>query len=134
MTITGSSHVLGVKSQSLANDAAIIRWSSPGGTNQRFALAPLGDGYTRIANQASGKGVVIRWASRDAGAKAVQYPYEVNANTNDEWLAEGAGNGRVRLLNRHSGLYLTAGSAQGDRLEPRLYQASGQFTQKWNER
>ncbi|MDQ1015118.1 hypothetical protein QFZ43_001667 [Streptomyces afghaniensis] len=75
VTITGSSHVLDVKSPSLANDAAIIRWSSTGGTNQRFALAPLGGGYKRIANQASGKGVVIRWASRDAGAKAVQYPY-----------------------------------------------------------
>ncbi|MEU1571915.1 RICIN domain-containing protein [Streptomyces collinus] len=34
---------------------------------------------------------------------------------------EDAGNGRVRLLNRHSGLYLTAGSAQGDQLVQRPY-------------
>ncbi|GGZ45641.1 RICIN domain-containing protein [Streptomyces bluensis] len=104
VTIAGGSHVLDVKSASLANDAEIIRWPSTGGTNQRFAFVPLGDGYTRIVSQASGKDVVIRSASRDAGAKAIQYSYEANANTNDEWLAEDAGNGRVRLLNRHSGL------------------------------
>ncbi|MDF3145183.1 RICIN domain-containing protein, partial [Streptomyces sp. T21Q-yed] len=69
----------------------------------------------------SGKDVVIRYASRDAGAKAVQYPYEANANANDEWLAEDAGNGRIRLLNRHSGFYLTAGNAQGDQLEQRPF-------------
>lgn len=74
-------------------------------------------------NQASGKDIVIRWASRDAGAKAVQYPYEANANTNDEWLAEDAGNGRIRLLNRHSGL--SAGGAQGDQLEQRPFDGAG---------
>ena len=126
VTIAGSSHVLDVKSGSLANDAEIIRWPSAGGANQRFAFVPVGNGYTRIVNQASGKDVVIQVASRDAGAKAVQYPYEANANTNDEWLAEDAGNGRIRLLNRHSGLYLTAGSAQGDRLEQRPYGAGHQ--------
>ncbi|MEV4861827.1 glycoside hydrolase family 97 catalytic domain-containing protein [Streptomyces ossamyceticus] len=121
VTIAGSSHVLDVRSASIANDAAIIRWPSTGGTNQRFAFVPLDDGYTRIVNQASGKDVVVRYASRDAGAKAIQYTYEANANTNDEWLAEDAGNGRVRLLNRHSGLYLTAGDAQGDQLEQRPF-------------
>ncbi|MEU9064356.1 glycoside hydrolase family 97 catalytic domain-containing protein [Streptomyces sp. NPDC048430] len=121
VTITGSSHVLDVKSGSLANDAAIIRWPGTGGANQRFAFVPLDDGYTRIVNQASGRDVVIRYASRDAGAKAIQYTYEANANTNDEWLAEDAGNGRVRLLNQHSGLYLTAGNAQSDQLEQRPF-------------
>ncbi|MYS88679.1 MULTISPECIES: glycoside hydrolase family 97 catalytic domain-containing protein [Streptomyces] len=121
VTVAGSSHVLDVKGASLADDAEIIRWPGTGGTNQRFAFVPLGDGYTRIVNQASDKDVVVQWASRDAGAKAIQYPYEANANTNDEWLAEDAGNGRIRLLNRHSGLYLTAGAAQGDRLEQRPY-------------
>ena len=121
VTVAGSSHVLDVKGRSLSDDAEIIRWPSNGGTNQRFAFVPLGDGYTRIVNQASGKDVVIRWGSRDAGAKAIQYPYEANATTNDEWLAEDAGNGRIRLLNRHSGLYLTAGNAQGDQLEQRPF-------------
>jgi hypothetical protein len=68
--------------------AEIIRWPGKGTANQRFAFVPLGDGYTRIVNQASGKDIVIRSASRDAGAKVIQYPYEANANTNDEWLAE----------------------------------------------
>ncbi|MER5373421.1 hypothetical protein [Streptomyces sp. NPDC002553] len=57
--------------------------------------------------------------------KAVQYPYEANASTNDEWLAEDAGNGRVRLLNRHRGLYFSAGSAQGDPLEQRPFDGAG---------
>ncbi|KAK1176798.1 RICIN domain-containing protein [Streptomyces sp. NBS 14/10] len=79
VAIAGSSHVLDVKSRSLANDAEIIRWTSTGGTNQRFAFVPLGDGYTRIVNQARGKDVVIMRASRDAGTKAVQYPYDCHS-------------------------------------------------------
>ncbi|MFF7788365.1 glycoside hydrolase family 97 catalytic domain-containing protein [Streptomyces sp. NPDC007991] len=121
VAIAGGSHVLDVKSGSVADNAEIIRWPSNGAVNQRFAFVPLDDGYTRIVSQASGKDVVIRNASRDAGAKVIQYQYEANANTNDEWLAEDAGNGRIRLLNRHSGLYLTAGSAQGDQLEQRPF-------------
>ncbi|WP_406390239.1 glycoside hydrolase family 97 catalytic domain-containing protein [Streptomyces sp. NBC_00882] len=121
VTVAGSSHVFDVKSGSLLDNAEIIRWPGKGTTNQRFAFVPLGDGYTRIVNQNSGKDIVIQSASRDAGAKAIQYPYEANANTNDEWLAEDAGNGRIRLLNRHSGLYLTAGNAQGDQLEQRPF-------------
>ncbi|MDQ0753921.1 hypothetical protein QF034_008152 [Streptomyces africanus] len=121
VAIAGGSHVLDVRSGSVSDNAEIIRWPSNGGINQRFAFVPLGDGYTRIVNQASGKDVVIRNASRDAGAKVIQYQYEANANTNDEWLAEDAGNGRIRLVNRHSGLYLTAGNAQGDQLEQRPF-------------
>ncbi|WP_307050555.1 RICIN domain-containing protein [Streptomyces achromogenes] len=57
MTIAGRSHVLDVRSASLANDAAIIGWPSTGGANQRFASVPLDDGSTRIVNQASGRDV-----------------------------------------------------------------------------
>jgi hypothetical protein len=89
------------------------------GLNQRFAFEPLGDGYVRIVNQGSGKAVVVLSASWDAGAKIIQYQYESGPDTNDEWLVEDAGNGRIRLANRHSGLYLTAGDVQGVQSEQR---------------
>ncbi|MEU4746589.1 RICIN domain-containing protein, partial [Actinosynnema sp. NPDC023658] len=81
--------------------------------------------YVRLVNQNSGKDVVVRGASRDAGAKLIQYSYEPNADTNDEWLLEDAGNGRYRLANRFSGLYLTMPSAQGAQVEQRAYDGSG---------
>jgi hypothetical protein len=56
-----------------------------------------------------------------AGAKIIQYQYESGTNTNDEWLVEDAGDGRIRLANRHSGLYLTVGGAQGSQSEQRPY-------------
>ncbi|WP_234440473.1 glycoside hydrolase family 97 protein [Streptomyces rimosus] len=119
VAVRGSDHVLDVKHASTANDAEIVRWPSNDGQNQRFAFEPVGDGYVRIVNQGSGKDVVVRGASRDAGAKVIQHQYAAGTNTNDEWLVEDAGSSRVRLVNRFSGLYLTAGGAQGDQFEQR---------------
>jgi hypothetical protein len=121
ITVAGGDHVIDVAGNSTANDARIIRWPSHDGLNQRFAFEPLGDGYVRIVNQGSGKAVVVLSAFRDAGAKIIQYQYESGTNTNDEWLVEDTGNGRIRLANHHSGLYLTAGDTQGAQSEQRPY-------------
>ncbi|CCK26925.1 hypothetical protein BN159_2546 [Streptomyces davaonensis JCM 4913] len=121
VSVAGTSHVLDVSGASTADNAAIIRWPSHDGQNQRFEFKPISGGYLRIVNPQSGKDVVVKDASREAGGKAIQYRYETGADTNDEWLAEDAGAGRIRLVNRHSGLYLTAGRAQGDQFEQRPF-------------
>ncbi|HVK20425.1 MAG TPA: glycoside hydrolase family 97 catalytic domain-containing protein [Actinokineospora sp.] len=122
-------HVMDVSGASTANDAKVIRYASHDGVNQRFEFRSLGDGYTRIVNQNSGKDVVVQGASRDAGAKSIQYDYATGANTNDEWLLEDAGNGQVRILNRFSGLYLTAGVGSAAQFEQRPY--NGTTNQKF---
>lgn len=90
-----------------ANGDAIVQWPASGDTNNYFSLLPLGDGYVRIVAQHSGRDVVILDAGASPGAKAIQHDYGNPAVTNDEWLLEDAGAGRFRILNRHSGLYLT---------------------------
>ncbi|ROP34837.1 glycoside hydrolase family 97 protein [Saccharothrix texasensis] len=125
---TGTGFVVDVYDAGVADDVPVIGWTGNGGTNQRFTLSPLGDGYVRVVNQNSGKDIVVQGASRDAGAKVIQYSYEPGANTNDEWLLEDAGDGRHRLANRFSGLYLTMPATQGAQLEQRPYDGSDRQT------
>ncbi|MFB8240594.1 RICIN domain-containing protein [Kitasatospora purpeofusca] len=125
IAVTGSSDVIDVSGSSLADGGPVVRRPSTGGANQRFEFRPLADGHVRIVNQNSGKDLVVLNASKAAGAKIIQHSYAPGTDTNDEWRLEDAGNGRVRITNRHSGLYLTAGAAQGDQFQQRPYQAGG---------
>jgi hypothetical protein len=121
LTVAGSDHVVGVEGGSDANDAKIVRSPGSDSPHQRFEFTPVAGGYTRLVNEGSGRDVVIDSASRDAGAKVIQYEYATGSDTNDEWLLEDAGEGRIRLANRFSGLYLTAGDAEGTQCEQRPY-------------
>ena len=125
VTIAGTDDVLDVSGARDDNDTPVIRWDSNNGLNQRFEFRPLGDGYVRIVNQDNGKDVVVQGASPNPGAKVIQYSYEANANANDEWLVENAGSGYVRIRNRLSGLYLTAGPNRGDQFEQRPLDGTG---------
>lgn len=128
VTVAGTNDVIDVSGGSLADHAPAIRWPSGNGSNQRFEFKSLGDGYVRIVNQNSGKDLVVSDASRAAGAKIIQYSYAPGTYTNDEWLLEDAGNDRVRLINRYSGLYLTAGATQGSQFEQRPYDGGNSQT------
>ncbi|MCX5208657.1 RICIN domain-containing protein [Kitasatospora sp. NBC_00240] len=77
-----------------------------------------------MVNKGSGEDLVVLGASRDAGAGILQCVYASGAKTNDEWLVEDAGDGRIRFANRYSALYLTAATAQGGRFEQRPFDGS----------
>ncbi|MFD5083400.1 RICIN domain-containing protein [Kitasatospora sp. NPDC058406] len=121
VTLAGTSHVIDVRAGSVADHAQIIRYPNVGSSNQRFAFRPLADGHVRIVNERSGKDLTVDNASRAAGAKIVQRTYTTGGPTDDEWRPEDAGNGRVRLANRHSGLYLTAGATETAQFEQHPY-------------
>ncbi|MGW2546817.1 RICIN domain-containing protein, partial [Kitasatospora sp. NPDC001574] len=125
MTVAGTGDVVDVSGSSLADFAPVIRRPNTAAPNQRFEFRPLADGYVRIVNQNSGRDLAVLNASRAAGAKIIQHSYAPGANTNDEWRLEDAGNGRVRVVNRLSGLYLTAGATQGSQFEQRPSDGSG---------
>ncbi|MFD5918068.1 RICIN domain-containing protein [Kitasatospora sp. NPDC058201] len=125
MTVAGTGDVVDVSGSSLADHAPVIRRPNADAPNQRFEFRPLADGYVRIVNQNSGRDLAVLNASRTAGAKIIQHAYAPGADTNDEWRPEDAGNGRVRVVNRLSGLYLTAGATQGSQFEQRPYDGSG---------
>ncbi|WP_328993259.1 glycoside hydrolase family 97 catalytic domain-containing protein [Kribbella sp. NBC_01245] len=101
------------------NGAAVMQWPANDDPNSRFRFESVGDGHVRMIAQHSSKAVVTLNASTSAGAPIIQYSWESGPTQNDEWLAEDAGGGRFRLLNRGSGLYLTMPSTT----------AGAQFTQ-----
>ncbi|MFB7673346.1 glycoside hydrolase family 97 catalytic domain-containing protein [Kitasatospora purpeofusca] len=124
VTLAGGSDALAVDGPAGCG-VPVVRAAGDGSDARSFELEPLGDGYVRIVNRGSGEDVVVRGASRDAGGKVVQCAYATGEKTNDEWLAEDAGNGRIRLGNRYSGLYLTASGTAGGQFEQRPLDGSG---------
>ncbi|MGV9271145.1 RICIN domain-containing protein [Kitasatospora sp. NPDC003701] len=123
-TVAGTNHVIDVRAGSVDDNAQIIRYPNVGSSNQRFEFRPLADGHVRIVNERSAKALAVENASRAAGAKIIQRTHTPGGLADDEWRAEDAGNGRVRLVNRHSGLYLTAGTAEITQFEQRPYDGS----------
>ncbi|MFB7619578.1 glycoside hydrolase family 97 catalytic domain-containing protein, partial [Kitasatospora sp. NPDC056181] len=125
VALAGTADALAVDGSAGGCNVPVVRAPGDGGAGRSFELRPLGDGYVRIVNRGSGEDVVVQGASRDAGAKVVQCVYATGEKTNDEWLAEDAGNGRIRLGNRYSGLYLTAPATAGGQFEQRPLDGSG---------
>ncbi|MET9398766.1 glycoside hydrolase family 97 catalytic domain-containing protein [Kitasatospora sp. NPDC002965] len=124
LTVAGSTDTLAVGGPA-GCDVPIVRAPRDGSADRTFELRPLGDGYVRLVNRGSGEDVVVFQASRDAGGRIVQCGYATGEHTNDEWLAEDAGGGRIRLANRYSGLYLTAPGSAGGQFEQRPLGGSG---------
>lgn len=102
---------LNVAFAATSNGAAVVQWPAGSDPNNYFSLTSIGDGYTRIVAQHSGKDVVILDAGAAPGARAIQHDYGNPAVANDEWLLEDAGGGRFRIANRLSGLYLAAANS-----------------------
>ncbi|MFB8236889.1 glycoside hydrolase family 97 catalytic domain-containing protein [Kitasatospora purpeofusca] len=125
VTVTGGTDALAVEGGASGCNVPVVRAPGDGSDARSFELKPLGDGYVRIVNRGSGEDVVVQGASRNAGARIIQCAYAAGEKTNDEWLAEDAGSGKVRIANRYSGLYLTAAATQGGQFEQRPFDGSG---------
>ncbi|MGW2548194.1 RICIN domain-containing protein [Kitasatospora sp. NPDC001574] len=78
----------------------------------------------RIVNERSGKDLAVENSSQAVGATIVRRAFSPGGPTDDERRLEDAGNGGVRVVNRHSGLYLTAGAAEDSQFEQRIYSGS----------
>ncbi|MFB8241113.1 alkaline phosphatase D family protein [Kitasatospora purpeofusca] len=122
-SVAATSDAIDVSGASAAEGAPVVRWLYNGASNQRFQVRPLDGDYVRIVNQNSGKDLSVAGASRTPAAGIVQNTYTSGAPANDEWRLEGDGAGRVRIRNRHSNLYLTAGSTQGSQFTQQPYDA-----------
>lgn len=81
--------------------ANVHQWEYVGGTNQRWTVTGVGDGYYRLTAVHSGKALeVADWYVND-GANVVQRTYSGGAN--QQWAIESVGGGYYRLINRYSG-------------------------------
>lgn len=68
------------------NATPIIYYDYHGGANQKWYLVPTEDGAFKIISYLSGKSLCVKNASKLDGAPIVQWTYEDNQDTNDEWF------------------------------------------------
>lgn len=119
-----------VVSASTANAAEVVQYTCGSGSNQRFELRDLGNGYHQLVAQHSGKCLDVSGASTADGAAIIQYT--CGSGTNQQWELREAGGG-YELVARHSGkcLDLPSGStANGTRLQQ--YGCWGAANQRWD--
>jgi hypothetical protein len=104
-----SGKCLDVTSGSTADSARTLQYTCGSGTNQRFTVQDLGNGYVRIVARHSGKCLDVNGNSTADGATVVQYT--CGGGTNQQWQVRDAGSGYVRIVARHSGKCLDIADA-----------------------
>ncbi len=83
------------------NEDSVQLWECNSELRQRFRFEANDDGYFSLVNVDSNRCVDVEWATKDDGAKIIQYP--CTGDENQQWQVEKLGKGVVRLLARHSG-------------------------------
>lgn len=105
------------------NDAPALQWNPGDGDNQKFTLAPTGDGHYRIIAKHSGKVLAISWASTDDGAALIQY--DSGDQDNEKYQLVPAADGHYRIIARHSGKVVCVQGASTDPGAPLIQWDSG---------
>lgn len=96
--------VLDITGASNKNTANVEIWSNNGGSNQKFNIKSVGNGYYSICAINSGKYLDVAWASKSNGANVEQYQY--NGRDNQKWLVKPDGNGYYYIISKCNDLYL----------------------------
>lgn len=68
-----------------SNGNAITQYTPHGGSNQNWYIVPTDHGYFKIISALSGKSLVVKDASKNTNAPIIQWTFEDNSDTNDEW-------------------------------------------------
>jgi len=92
---------LDVTNASTSNGTALQQWAYAGGSNQKFVINDLGNGYYTIVNVNSGKCLDVRDASTSNNAIIQQWAYA--GGTNQQWSIVSTGDGYYKIINRNSG-------------------------------
>ena len=125
-----SLQVLDVNQISQENCAPVIQCSDNGGTNQRWLLEKVGNGFYTLTAQHSGKALNVRGSSTQAGAQIEQY--EKTGADSQQWMLEEKDDGWYILLSKVSALALTVGGVEAKDGSPILQQLSEESDiQKW---
>lgn len=93
--------ITGVSENNLAN---LEIWENHYGTNQKFYVKSIGDGYYIISAMNSNKYLDVEGASCRDGANVLQFSY--HGNSNQQWKIKQAEDGTYYIISRCSGLYL----------------------------
>lgn len=68
-----------------SNGNAITQYAFHGDSNQKWYIVPTDNGYFKILSALSGKSLVVKNASYNANVPIIQWIFEDNSDTNDEW-------------------------------------------------
>ncbi|MFG2914237.1 RICIN domain-containing protein [Kitasatospora sp. NPDC048298] len=90
----------------------VHQWEWLNGSNQKWRLEPVADGYYRLIAQHSGKALTVDQESTGDGAAIVQAQWTGAAG--QQWRVEPAGDGHYRLTARHSGKVLDVAGGPAD--------------------
>lgn len=127
-----SGKVLDVYGASVSDAAPIIQWDNHGGLNQQFKFSPVGDGYYRIINRNSGKGLDITGGVGATGNLVKLQQYTAVGGANQMFKLVSMGDGYYRIIAKHSGkaLDVTGGvQATGNGVPIIQYTAVGGYNQ-----
>ena len=87
-----------------SNGAAVTQWGANGGTNQKWAVTSVGNGYYKIINVYSGLALEdYAWDSQ-TGAAVDQWAY--NGGANQLWSITAVNDTSYRIVNQATGLAL----------------------------
>ena len=84
-----------------ANGVPIIQWSYWGGSNQRFRLDPVEDGFYRFTIELTGSCLDVEALSLENGARLIQWEYW--GGDNQKFKPQHVGDGYYKLVAKHSG-------------------------------
>lgn len=103
-------YVLDITALSKENNANVELWKNNGGSNQKFEIKSVGNGYYTISNINSGKFLDVEYGNKNVGANIIQYTY--NGADNQKWLIKSAGNGFYNIISKCNNLYLDIANGQ----------------------
>ncbi len=90
-----------VKGYSTANGGDVVQWTNSGGSNQKWNISDLGNGYYKIINVNSGLALDVSAGSTADGGDVIQWAY--NGGNNQQWAITDLGTGYYKIINRNSG-------------------------------
>jgi hypothetical protein len=129
LTSVNSGLLADVASGSTAAGAAVNQWGANGGTNQQWALKPVGGGYVKLLNINSGLALDTSGGSPAAGTQVVQNPD--SGAYSQQWKLVANSNG-YSVQERSSNLFLdVAGASTSPGAAITIWSSNGGSNQRW---
>lgn len=140
LTVIGSGYIaivnrnsgkyLDVSSDSTADSATIVQYTSNGQDDQQWSLQDAGSGYVKLANRHSGKLINIPGPTTTQGTQLIQY--HDDGNSNSQWSLISISGGYLSIVSRYDGQYVDVqGGSSADNAPVIQWASNGGANQQW---
>ena len=124
-----SGKYLDVQSDSTADSAGIVQYSSNGRSDQEWTFADAGSGYCKIINVNSGKLLNIPGPTTTKGTQLIQY--HDDGGSNSQWQLNASG-GYYTIVSRYDGQYIDVkNDSTSNNAAIVQWTSNGQADQQW---